>query len=102
MKFLIFKIFLLITLICFHKADIPVHCKKSQVIGKWTFNATNPEKKTIQDLYNHKCGHEMPSNENSSHLSLKYLNVEKFDRTFEVEFTTNEAISNSKVLFIFI
>lgn len=100
MKFVILKIFLFITLICFHKADIPVHCKKSQIIGKWTFQATVPKERTIQEMYDLKCGHEMPSNEKSSNLSLDYLNVEKFVNYFEVEFTPDEATSNGKVLYL--
>jgi cathepsin C len=102
MKFIFFKILVAVTLISIHKADIPVHCLKSQIVGKWIFQATEPKERNIQELYDLKCGHEMPSHEKSSHLSLSYTSIENFDRSFEVEFTVDAVISNEKVLKYFL
>jgi hypothetical protein len=50
------------------KSDIPTHCLKSQVIGKWNFELSNPSPKSLSELYQHTCGHKLPSNEKTSHL----------------------------------
>jgi cathepsin C len=99
MKFIIFKFLLVITLICLSKADIPVHCLKSQIIGKWKFYAIEPnEIEKSDDLYNLLCGHEIPSKENTSYLSLAMTQAKSFNRTFVVEFTKDQAISEGKVI----
>jgi hypothetical protein len=66
MKFLL--PYLLLSLIIVIHTDIPTHCLKSQVIGKWTFSLTHPAPKDLSGLYKHTCGHKLPSNEKTSHL----------------------------------
>lgn len=100
MKFIILKFLLTIALLSFTKADLPIHCLKSNIIGKWKFYAIEPKEINKSDeLYNLLCGHEMPSNEKTSHLSLAMTQTQSFKNKFEVEFTDGQAISGKKVLF---
>ncbi len=100
MKFIILKFILTIALISFTKADLPIHCLKSNIKGKWKFFAIKEKEiKKPDELYNLLCGHEMPSNEKTSHLSLEMTQTESFEKTFEVEFTDDQAKSGDKVLF---
>mgnify|MGYP002852797093 FL=1 len=38
------------------KSDIPTHCFSHQITGNWVFYQTEAVKKTLPELYNHKCG----------------------------------------------
>ncbi len=51
------------------RADLPIHCLKSQVEGKWTFQLEE-KVKGLNPLENH-CGHSMPDDEKTSYLSKK-------------------------------
>ena len=95
MKLKFLQIILFISLICLFKADLPVHCKKSQIIGKWTFQQTIAKTKTIQELYENKCGHKVPSHTDTSLESLLYLNSQEFSQSFQVEFKDGGAVNNN-------
>ena len=97
MKFKFLKIILIISLICLLKADLPVHCRKSQIIGKWTFQKTKAHRKSIQELYENKCGHESPSHTDTSFLSFSKINIQEFTQSFEVEFKNDEAVYGGNV-----
>ena len=45
--------------------DIPVHCLKSQIEGKWKIFATLPS--TLNNLYQWTCNHTMPSHERDAY-----------------------------------
>lgn len=57
-------------------SDIPTHCLKSQVTGKWKIKRTNPIAKNLADLYSPEtlCGHKLPSNEKTSILATTLTN----------------------------
>ena len=50
-------------------ADLPVHCLKHQIVGKWTLMLTSPLIKGSGEL---ACGHDIPDNERTSwHAGFK-------------------------------
>ena len=70
MKYLIGTIFLL-ALLKSSLCDIPVHCLKSQIAGKWKIFASVPTQ--IRDLYQFTCGHSMPSHERNAYTQTKII-----------------------------
>ena len=58
------------------KTDIPTHCQKAQVMGKWIFHYTEPERISSPDK--HKCGHEQPSNPSTAQ-NVTYQKQRNFD-----------------------
>lgn len=51
------------------KADLPVHCLKSEIAGKWEFELTKARKGF--NYFKNKCGHRVPDDESSSYKSMK-------------------------------
>lgn len=51
------------------RADLPIHCLKSQIEGRWTFQLEE-KVKGLNPLDNN-CGHSMPDDEKTSHHSKK-------------------------------
>lgn len=74
-----------------YKADIPTHCLKSQEVGTWEFKATKTVKKSLADLYQFSCGHQIPSHENTA---LKFnMDMQTFTEKFTIELReSDEAI----------
>ena len=66
-----------------YKSDIPVHCLKSQIQGKWVFHATTPEIKTMENLYKMTCGHTNPSKEANAYRTT--MDKTLFTQTFTVD-----------------
>ena len=95
MKFKFLKIILIISLICLYNALLSVHCRKSQIIGRWTFQQTIAKTKSIQELYENKCGHKVPSHTDTSFKSLSNLNSKEFSQSFQVEFKDDEVVHNN-------
>lgn len=97
MKFTICKVFLIIqflSVLYINKCDIPVHCTLSQIVGEWEFQATPPERKSIEELYDMTCGHTNPSHESTSYkFNMK---SKKFTETFTVKFDKNSIAKLTK------
>jgi C1A family cysteine protease len=55
---------IIINLLSLVKSDLPVHCLKSQVQGKWKIYAS--ELKQVQSGHDMKCGYSEPSKESNS------------------------------------
>ena len=86
---------LLSFMVCFIKADIPVHCVSSQIAGKWIFHLGKmKEMKTPSDKYKLTCFHDIPSNEKTSYLSLN--NIKKVEKEKDSELTL---LPNNTVIF---
>lgn len=90
MKFLQLAI-VLFCIVCLLKADIPTHCLKSQVTGKWEFKATKPVKKSIAQLYKLTCGHPNPSHESSAHKMN--MDLSEFTERFEIDLQKSDDAS---------
>jgi hypothetical protein len=91
MKFLKLKLVLLLIFACLYKADIPVHCVKSQIIGNWVFRATETKQVTKpEELYAHTCGHKNPTHESNAHLAKMDDNL--FTKQFTVTFAEDSSI----------
>lgn len=60
-------LFLLFSLLPFLKSDLPIHCIRSQTVGKWKFYLSEP--KSISAASN-TCGHQIPDNEKTSSLAM--------------------------------
>jgi len=76
-KNLLIRLLILISIsFSFIKSDIPTHCLKSQVQGKWIFKRTFIVEKGLDQLYEPEslCGHKLPSHESTS-LLAKNLNA---------------------------
>lgn len=58
---IITSIILILSITYFTHADIPTHCKKSQVVGTWTIKATKGEVITGDAKYQYTCGHNNPT-----------------------------------------
>jgi hypothetical protein len=74
------EILVLIFLCCFIKYcinDLPVHCLKSQIVGKWNIKATKLYE--VKSGHEMKCGHLEPSTEATSYKAKPKL---KFDKEF--------------------
>ena len=87
------KFYLCIVLVlCFtslYKADIPVHCLKTQIEGDWDFKATKPVIKSIDGLYKMTCGNPNPSHESSAYKFNMDLSL--FSDSFSVNLGSNFA-----------
>ena len=86
-------------------SDIPTHCLKSQVAGKWKFSLTAPQimdrEKNIEKLYQLTCGHQVPSHEKSSYEAA--IDSQLFVNSIVIELKqNNEAILNNKVFILLI
>jgi hypothetical protein len=93
------KLILLILLVGIIKSDIPTHCLKSQVTGRWRFHLTEPHKKDINGLYQHTCGHNLPSHESSAYKAT--LTESQIVKSIIVDLrSNNEAYLGDKVLLI--
>lgn len=80
------------------KGDIPTHCLKSQVVGKWIFTATKTQKYNINNLYNLKCGIADHTSETSiiaSSLPEKQF-IEQFTITLNQDSTANYITKDGK------
>jgi hypothetical protein len=64
---ILYLLFLIKSSLC----DIPVHCLKSQIQGKWKIFATNPTE--LSNLYQFTCGHTMPSHERDAYSHTKII-----------------------------
>jgi hypothetical protein len=53
--------------ISFVFTDLPTNCKKSQIVGTWSFDFSVPVEKDLTESYKHICGHKVPSNERTSY-----------------------------------
>ncbi len=73
--------------ICLYKADIPVHCLKTQIEGEWEFKATKPVTKSIEGLYQMTCGNPNPSHESSAYKFNMDLSL--FKNSFSVNLGSN-------------
>jgi hypothetical protein len=102
MKFVIAKILLVICIISYSKADLPVHCLKSQIQGKWTFHLTKAKEIKLPELYKFSCGHQSPSNEKTSYEvnESKKLNGLNFSNTkaFELHGGQSVKLKNENVI----
>ena len=93
---------ILLLFIIFHssfvKSDIPTHCLKSQVVGKWSFKRTIPVKKSINNFKSKEslCGHDLPSNESTSKSSSSLDFLFNLFQNFEVEFSNDDTILINK------
>jgi hypothetical protein len=76
MKYTAGLVYLLI-LIKSSLCDIPVHCLKSHIQGKWKIFASFPSE--ISDLYKHTCGHSMPSHEKDAYIHRSIIPKVFFD-----------------------
>ena len=84
-----FGIIYLIILIKSSLCDIPVHCLKSQIIGKWKIFASKPD--VISNLYQFTCGHTMPSHERNAYTHTKIIPA----YTFSVNLKANDVAALS-------
>jgi hypothetical protein len=62
------KLILICLLLVMINTDIPTHCLRTQIIGKWNFDLSKAIPKDLTELYKHTCGHKVPSHESTSHL----------------------------------
>jgi hypothetical protein len=93
------KLIMLLLLVGIIKSDIPTHCLKSQISGRWRFHLTEPHKKDINGLYQHTCGHNLPSHESTSYKAT--INESLFTKSIIVDLrSNNEAYLGDKVKFI--
>lgn len=67
MKFIFY--FITLCLLISVQADLPIHCLKSQTVGKWQFFLSAPS--TNKTSLENNCGHEVPDHERSSYLSMR-------------------------------
>lgn len=51
--------------------DIPVHCLKSQIAGRWKVYASRPNR--TDNLYSFTCGHTMPSHERDAYTHTRLI-----------------------------
>ena len=70
--------------------DIPVHCLKSQIQGKWKIFASYPSE--LSDLYQYTCQHTMPSHERDAYSHTKIIPKVFFDLDLK---SNDEAILSS-------
>ncbi|MCQ2817600.1 MAG: hypothetical protein MJ252_10080 [archaeon] len=100
MKFKNRKIFLyfLVLLISFINCDLPVHCVKSQIVGKWTFQGEHPKlKETIKDKYLNTCLHKIPSHESTSYLTYtNRFQLNLTEENFNVNFNEDNTCEIEK------
>lgn len=82
------------------KSDIPTHCFKSQVEGKWIFSGTKTQKYTIKNLYDLKCGIKDHTSDISISKSIIPDNqfTEKFSIILNDDFTANFEGNDGKKL----
>ena len=74
--------------------DIPVHCLKSQIQGKWKIFASYPTE--LSNFYQFTCGHWMPSAEKDAYNHLKIVPDLFFDLFLK---SNNEAVLSSRTVF---
>lgn len=67
--------------------DLPIHCLKSEIIGKWKIEATKLY--PIKNGHEMKCGHQEPSTENTSWNTKSNL---PFDNIFEIEIKDDDSV----------
>jgi hypothetical protein len=79
---LVFCIFLILN---FSRCDLPVHCLKSQIIGKWIISASDLI--NTRNPHEVKCGHNEPSDEESAYLAES--NIVLF-RTYNLDLQSND------------
>jgi hypothetical protein len=90
------KLLILCIIILTIRSDIPTHCFRSQVSGKWTFQLTAPQVKNISGLYSHTCGHKLPSNEVTSYNAS--IDDSLFTKSISIDLrSNNEAYMDNKV-----
>ena len=65
---LLFCIYLMLN---FSRCDLPIHCLKSQISGKWIISASDLI--NTRNPHEVKCGHNEPSNEESAYLAESNL-----------------------------
>lgn len=70
------------------QCDFPVHCLKSQVVGKWKFKSTQPKALSKLELGSFSCGHKIPSHESTSYQFN--MNVDDFVELHELELKDND------------
>lgn len=51
------------------RSDLPIHCVKSQVVGQWKLEISEPQE--VEFPYKMNCGHENPDNPANSYLALR-------------------------------
>lgn len=52
-------------------ADVPNHCLKDYIVGKWEFQVRAPKK--VESRHEVNCGHEEPDNPITSWKSLREI-----------------------------
>lgn len=62
------KVILLALLLTLLRADLPVHCLKSQIVGKWQLHLAPP---TLRGHGPLACGHDIPDNPDTSYKLTK-------------------------------
>jgi hypothetical protein len=83
-------------LIEYSVSDIPSHCLSSQIMGDWIFYHTEPVPKTLNELYNHKCG--LKDHTDKYHINDFNIDLNSFKSSFEIRFYkdhSSEIIRNS-------
>lgn len=63
MKFLLLFFYFL----PFFKSDLPIHCLRSQTVGKWKFYLSEPKPSPAT---RNTCGHQVPDNEKTSNSAM--------------------------------
>eukprot|EP01017_Pseudomicrothorax_dubius_P028201 TRINITY_DN3336_c0_g3_i1.p1 TRINITY_DN3336_c0_g3~~TRINITY_DN3336_c0_g3_i1.p1 ORF type:complete len:128 (+),score=18.84 TRINITY_DN3336_c0_g3_i1:60-443(+) len=65
------KLALLITalVVCGTRADLPVHCLKRNIVGRWTFDLGPPVREDIKS--GRSCGHPIPDTKLGSFRSIE-------------------------------
>eukprot|EP01017_Pseudomicrothorax_dubius_P028202 TRINITY_DN3336_c0_g3_i3.p1 TRINITY_DN3336_c0_g3~~TRINITY_DN3336_c0_g3_i3.p1 ORF type:complete len:484 (+),score=93.76 TRINITY_DN3336_c0_g3_i3:60-1511(+) len=82
------KLALLITalVVCGTRADLPVHCLKRNIVGRWTFDLGPPVREDIKS--GRSCGHPIPDTKLGSFRSIEV--PFEGERTLEVNLESND------------
>eukprot|EP01017_Pseudomicrothorax_dubius_P003919 TRINITY_DN1067_c0_g1_i1.p1 TRINITY_DN1067_c0_g1~~TRINITY_DN1067_c0_g1_i1.p1 ORF type:complete len:550 (+),score=154.87 TRINITY_DN1067_c0_g1_i1:109-1758(+) len=73
------------------RADLPVHCLKHQIVGKWSFQVTKPAK--LSSGHDNRCGHDEPDNPSTSNMAMK--GEFKPHLTFEANIQSDDTVSTT-------
>ncbi|CAD8121312.1 unnamed protein product [Paramecium sonneborni] len=82
---------LLFLLVLSTRADLPVHCLRHQIVGKWQLEFTEPQIKGSGPL---TCGHNVPDNERTSQIAGQ--NTFKKAFSYEVILTAKNNVIQKK------
>lgn len=94
MKFKTSFVFVIICSIVLIKCDIPTHCLQHQVVGDWIFYQTEAVRKSLSQLYQHKCG--IFDHTKVSEINKFKMNESLFKYSFQIHLSKDHDVKISQ------